>query len=329
MTELTPPRRTGSVRRTTTHACTRPGGLDGPVTIVAKGRDLFTGTHSDARVVDAARLDAQVDFSAGTIAKISVDPTHPGLADLQGARAFGGFRSLVHDAMPSERESGSVRYQLLDDLPIALLLSARALRAAGIGMSKMGIRQESPIDICAGWVAGGTADVGTTDAGPPLDLGPVASEITRDDDPAAWHDFELLPPHSTRRHRRIDVWQDGETAWLDCFFRDSFAPADGVETVVHQYQVLGTVDPQTTRFITCEAEAGRLPYPECPNALASATRIAGLEVRGLRREVRKTFIGPSTCTHLNDTFRSLEDVAALIRTLSNCAFSADSGGVRR
>jgi hypothetical protein len=299
------------------------------MTIGAEGRDLLTRPGGDSEVLDHSRLDAHVDFSAGTIKRISAEPNHSGLADLTGAGAFGGFRSLVHEAMPSERDSGSVCYQLLDDLPIALMLSARALRAAGLGMTKMGVRQESPIDICAGWVAGGTADVGTTEQGPPLDLGPVASEITRDDDALAWHAFEPLPPHSTRRHRRVDVWRDGDTAEVDCFFRDSFTPADGVETVVHEYRVHAAVDPRASRFIACEAEAGRLPYPECPNALASAKRLAGAEIAGLRREVRRSFVGPSTCTHLNDTMRSLEDVGALIRALSNCALSPDRGSVRR
>lgn len=329
MSELTPPRRVRSIRRTTTHACMRPNGLDGPVTIVAKGRDLLTRADHAAEVLDTARLDAEVDFSAGIIGKIAADPPHAGLAQLTGGPAFSGFRSLVDEAMPAERGSGSVRYQLLDDLPIALMLSARAMRAAGLGMTKMGVRQQLPIDICAGWVVGGTAVVGTTDDGPPLDLGPLASQLTRGDDVSAWHEFEPLPPHATRRHRRIDVWQDGNTVAVDCFFRDSFAPADGVETVVHQYRVSGSVDPETSRFISCEAKAGQLPYPECPNALASAGRLVGAEVGGLRREVQKTFVGPSTCTHLNDTLRSLQDIAALVRPLSNCAYSASDGQDRR
>jgi hypothetical protein len=40
-----------------------------------------------------------------------------------------------------------------------------------------------------------------------------------------------------------------------------------------------------------------------------------MSVDGLRREVRKTFVGPSTCTHLNDTLRSFEDVGALLARL--------------
>jgi hypothetical protein len=298
----------------------RPEGLDGPVTIVASGRDLHTFRSGAGRVLDAVRLDARIDFSAGIITGISATPSEPRLSDLTGAQAFGGFRARVHEVIPEERGSGSVRYQLLDDLPIALMLSARALRAAGRGLKKMGVRQESPIDICAGWIAGGTADVGTTDDGPPLDLGPVASPLTRPDDDLAWHDFGTLPTHSTRRHRRIDVWQDGDTVEVDCFFRDSFTPGDGVETVVHQYRVHGAVDPETSQFLTCAAEAGRLPYPECPNALASVDRIVGADVTGLRHQVRRSFVGPSTCTHLNDTLRSLQDVASLIQILRSAQF---------
>src|SRR3974390_2685021 len=41
-TTSTPTRRRGSVRRTTTHDSTRREGLDGPITLVAQGRDLVT-----------------------------------------------------------------------------------------------------------------------------------------------------------------------------------------------------------------------------------------------------------------------------------------------
>jgi hypothetical protein len=54
-----------------------------------------------------------------------------------------------------------------------------------------------------------------------------------------------------------------------------------------------------------------LPWVDCPAAL-SASRLAGLPESGLRRHVRDTFLGTSTCTHLNDTLRSLEDIPALL-----------------
>lgn len=73
------------------------------------------------------------------------------------------------------------------------------------------------------------------------------------------------------------------------------------------------MDPETARFITGEAEASRLPHPECPNALGSASEVAGADPEGPRVEVRTSFVGPMTCTHLNDTLRSLEDVRSLMR----------------
>ena len=317
-----PPRRAGSVRRTTTHDCTRQDRLDGPVTIVARGRDLLTTVDGNAQVLGTARLDVRADFASATIERITATPPDAGIAELSGAHAFRGFRARAEKAMPGQRESASLRYQLLDDLPIALMLSARALRAAGIGLP-MGPAKQLPVDICAGWVAGGTLLAGLTDQGPPLHRGPMASEISSGDDALAWHAFDPSPRHATRRHRRLDVWHNGEAAEIDCFFRDSFAGDDGVETVVHEYQVRGTVDPATSRFVSCEATAGPLPYPECPNALASASRLVGGNVEGLRREVRDAFVGPTTCTHLNDTLRSLEDVTALLRMLRRATTEAD------
>ena len=54
---------------------------------------------------------------------------------------------------------------------------------------------------------------------------------------------------------------------------------------------------------------------ECPGAAASATRLRGAPAAGLRAWVRETFVGPPTCTHLNDTLRSLEGVPDLVVAL--------------
>jgi Protein of unknown function (DUF2889) len=288
------------------------------VTIVARGRDLLTTADRQAEVLGATRLDVRADFGSATVERIAADPPVPALDKLRGAHAFHGFRAAVEKAIPGERAAGSLRYQLLDDLPIALMLSARVLRAAGLGLG-MSSPTRLPVDICAGWVAGGTAMTGLTEQGPPLHRGPVASDVRASGDALAWHPFDPLPLQATRRHRRLDVWRNGETAEFDCFFRDSFAGADGVETVVHEYSVGGTFDTAMSRFLSCAAAAGPLPYPECPNALASAGRVSGASVSGLRGAVRDNFVGPSTCTHLNDTLRSLEDVAALVHALGEVA----------
>jgi hypothetical protein len=59
--------------------------------------------------------------------------------------------------------------------------------------------------------------------------------------------------------------------------------------------------------------------------LTSAGRVAGISVNALRREVRDGFVGPTTCTHLNDTLRSLQDVSALLGALRD----DPSGSVER
>ena len=58
-----------------------------------------------------------------------------------------------------------------------------------------------------------------------------------------------------------------------------------------------------------------LPWPECPAAAASASRLGGQPVANLRDVVRQEFTGITTCTHLNDLLRSLADVATLADAL--------------
>jgi hypothetical protein len=95
-------------------------------------------------------------------------------------------------------------------------------------------------------------------------------------------------------------------------FRDSHADEDVVETVVHEYTVTGTVDGGAGRIAEVAARAHVLPWMECPGAVASADRVAGMPLTDLRPWVRRELTGVSTCTHLNDTLRSLADVAALL-----------------
>ena len=61
-----------------------------------------------------------------------------------------------------------------------------------------------------------------------------------------------------------------------------------------------------------QAAARVLPWIECPGALASVRDTVGLRLGELRRRVRNEFVGTSTCTHLNDTLRSIGDVDHLL-----------------
>ena len=84
----TPLRRPGSLRRTTSHDCTRPAGLDGPVVTQARGRDLLTGTDGATTTVAAAEVTVTAGFADGRIREIRSDPDIPDLAQLVGSTAF-------------------------------------------------------------------------------------------------------------------------------------------------------------------------------------------------------------------------------------------------
>ena len=309
---VTPPRRPHSVRRTTTHESTRPDGFDGPVTLAATGRDLVTGPHGTARVVGEAWLEIDAAFADGIVRRLDLHPGEERLAGLVGSSVYAGLRARVEEALPGEMSGGSVRAQLLDDLPTTLMLSGRALRVAGLPMGMSGRGSgSSPVDMCAGWAEGGMAMAHRTELGPPLTVGPVAPPMEDALDPLSWHHVGPLPPWSTRRRRRLDIWDEDGTLRIDPFFRDTFVDEDRIETVVHEWSVTAEVDPVGRRVLSCAASLGPLPFLECPGSAASAGRLAGLDLDDLRRTVRKSFVGPSTCTHLNDTLRSLADVGAL------------------
>jgi len=313
----TPPRRPSSVRRTTTHDSLRPDGLLGDVELVARGRDLRTEPDGQPTVLATAAVDATIRFVPDRqIMAISTHPRVDSIDQLVGVRASSGFRQAVDNALPGERTSHSLRFQLLDDIPTATLVSGYALGAGGVAMKPGGPRLQHP-DLCAGWATGGTILLEMEATGrAPVVTGPVAPSLERDDDPLGWHEVGPLASHSMRRRRRLDVWAEKAVVSFECFFRDSHFDAEGVETVVHEYTVRASINPETMRFMSCDAAIGALPWLECPAAAASAQRLAGAPVDGLRAWVRDTFVGPSTCTHLNDTLRCLEDVPTLVHAIA-------------
>lgn len=276
----------------------------------AAGRDLWTGPDGSAHVLAEGSVDADIAYIPNrTLTAMTVEPDPGGrIDDLIGRRVSSGFRRALDQAWNGEERGGSLVYQLLDELPTAALVSGYAMGAAGLHPPAGSFDLSKQADICAGWVTGGTMLVQGAQLGhtPPL-RGPRAPSLESPGDPDAWHETGPMGPHAMRRWRRIDVWRpelDGPLA-VESFFRDSHLDAEGVETVVHEYLVTAELEPVTHVFRSCRAVAGALPWVECPNALASAGRLAGTEPHDLRDRIRETFTGISTCTHLNDTLRAL------------------------
>jgi hypothetical protein len=322
----TPERTPGSVRRTATMDMVRPDGLLGPLVLTGRARDLATGLDGAGTTLGTAGCTARIDFIGGRVlTEIGTTPGRPALQALLGRRVTSGFRSAVTAADPRLSAEDGLLNLLLDDFPVATLVSGHAV-GAGLAPKERAVlsvslaeatgqpqaeRPRFPRDLCAGFADGGTImnDVDATGR-PPVVTGPPAPPLATGDH-LGWHETDRLPPHAMRRSRRMDV-TPGPLASIDVLYRDSHVDKAGTETIVHEYTVSATVDTADGVLVACSATPRVLPWVECPAAALSASRLVGLPVSGLRRHVRETFLGTSTCTHLNDTLRSLEDIPALL-----------------
>jgi hypothetical protein len=326
----------GSVRRTTNIDTTRPDGLRADAQVDGRARDLRTNPDGTTEVVGEAWLRATVSPTQKLLS-ITTSPDVPVLRRLAGTSVGSGFRSRLNEVVAGEREDGGCRdgsllYLLLDDLPAATLVSGYALLHAGALQAPPtdaapGPTPERPRpdvgrlgDLCAGWAQDATMMVHIRDTGSiPVPIGPEAPVLEDNGDPLSWHVMApALPANSVRRRRLLDVVApaapDGPHR-IDLHFRDSHTGEDAVETVLHEYTVTGTADAASGRIVSVAARAQVLPWLECPGAVASAERIAGMELSSLRPIIRHEFVGRGTCTHLNDSLRSLADIAALAREL--------------
>jgi hypothetical protein len=309
----TPARQPGSVRRTTS-VDQRRGGPGGVMEVVARGRDLLTRHDGSTQVRDEAELRVTLD-AFGTVTGIESEPPEPALAELVGGSVSRGFRARVDAAVPEHRDAATVLHLLLDDLPMAALISNYGSSREQPEFTLPPEAGERLTDLCAGWAAGATMLGAMASTGIFLiPIGPLAPDLSSDDDPLGWHDLPPMAPRSVRRRRRLDLVA-GQPLSLDVHFRDSHLGADDPEDVLHEYQLTATVDPDTLTVLSAEATARVLPWPECPQAVASAGRVAGQPVSALRALVAADFTGTSTCTHLNDVLRSLAGVTALAPAL--------------
>ena len=155
---------------------------------------------------------------------------------------------------------------------------------------------------------------------------PVAPVLDDLGDPLAWHEpASVMAPNGMRRIRRIDVARGaGANAPLaiDAMFRDTHMDEGGAVDDRARVPTGRRGRTDGVHHHVHRRDARRvLPYRECPEAAASAQRVVGTTTAGLRARTRVEFVGVSTCTHLNDVLRALEDVEVFASYL-------DRGGAR-
>jgi hypothetical protein len=290
----------------------RPEGTPGPLVLVGRARDLVTARGGRASVAARAELHARLGVDC-RIEALRSDPEEPGCAALIGLRARSGFRPALEQTLPVQRDAQTLLYQLLDELPVAAMITGYAVvrdaRASqALRKSAAGIRP----DVCAGWRSDGEiARRSAAGRGLAVPLGAPAPSLARPDDPLAWHALGPLPPGAMRRHRRLDL-MPGETLQADAMLRDVFVEADGRQTILHEYRVEARLDPADLCVLEIRATPGVLPSADCALSVGSTSQLPSIPVVGLRRHVSEELRGPSTCTHLNDTYRFLSDGAALL-----------------
>ena len=325
------PRLPASARRTSHIDMLFDARSPGTLGLRGRARDLRTNLGEPARVVAEASVDARLNEGRRLVSLVT-GPVEPAVQGLLGLEVGRGFRAALDDTTWQTSAPGDPLHLLLDDLPVAALISGyvRLYDAGGSRHSRVqggdpsgggdpnggaAAADESAArlvkaDICSGWRGDGTMMVSLrTGGGFPAPVGPPAPELNTTD-PIGWHDIEELPPNSMRRRRLIDVVA-GEPLVVHAMFRDTHTGPEGIERVLHEYTVEATVQASTLRILTCRATPRSLPWPECPEAALSATRLEGRLAGELRTFVRRELRGTSTCTHLNDLLRSLAEIAPL------------------
>lgn len=301
-----PPRHPGSVRRTTSLDLHWPQGPRGPMVLAGRARDLVTSEAGTARVHASALVNATV--ADGVVTSLVAHPDTRRVAGLAGRKLAVGFRTAVWRSLRDHYDAGSPLHQLLDEMPISLIIGGFSLRRREPEQTPPSQRR---LDVCAGWATGGVAHTHReAHDRPPAPHLRVAPSLVDPADPDGWHTLPELEPWAMSRRRRLDVLDLGDGAALDALFRDSWRHPDGYDEVLHEYEVQAMID-RDGKVRDVRAIPHVLPHFDCPSGAASARRITGAKVVDLREWVSFNLFGPMSCTHLNDTLRSLADAPKL------------------
>lgn len=332
----TPPRHPNSIRRTATIDMVWPEGLGTPLNLVGRSRDLLTTSTGEPVVLDAAEMLVTISGNR-TVASIAVVPEREGIEGLVGTQGGSRLRRAIDEVLPGEREAATPLHLLLDDIAGTSLIAgfawsrwsddfARLMRERAAEQAAGASGQSSPPSpigirngriICSGLRPGGFMQSKQAAGEDPGHAVRPAGDISTPDDPWGWHEWPETPPVCMRRHRRVDVRPDGDSLFVDAFFRDSCWEPDGSELALHEYTVTAEVNRADHTLISVQATPRVLPFPECQWAAPNVGLLTGMPVEGFRTSVQETLTELQCCTHLNDMLRCLAEVPPLARALAD------------
>jgi hypothetical protein len=314
-----PPRRLGSVRRTSTMLMTWPNGIGAGLHLTGRSRDLVTPTEGSPRILATADLQV-VTGTDRNIESIVSEPMAVGLEYLVGCKGGGNLRAAIAHEVPDEVELGTPLHLLLDDLAGSTLIAGFAFfRWADRIPEFEEFRRSAPRrvmqGVCSGFRPGASSLLSDGTQSGTAHRVQAVGPLSATNDPMSWHELAPHPEIAMRRARRIDVWRDQGELSIDAMFRDSCWDPDGSEIAVHEYHLLARADGGTDALTSVEARPRILPYVECPLAAPNAEWLIGTPMRALRSEVLERLRGSDCCTHLNDALRSLAEVPVLASSL--------------
>jgi len=316
--EATPPRRPGSVRRTSTIDMQWPAGPGTQLRLHGRARDLLTPADgSEPAVLREDTMSVGVNSATRTIEDIDAYPHRPEVTRMIGARGGGSSRSVLAEVMADEADAGTPLYLLLDDIAGASLIAGFAYSRWMDRKLLLQAVSAAPVrnmeGVCTGFQPGSGALMPDGSSKWNQQVQPVGP-LPRDDDPHGWHQVEDVTGIAMRRARRIDV-HAGDTITIDSMFQDSSTVPTGGRVAVHEYRLTATADPATGELLSIDADPRVLPYDECPLASLNVGKILGTPLADLRSVVLEKFAGTEGCTHLNDAMRALAEVPTLVREL--------------
>ena len=160
-------------------------------------------------------------------------------------------------------------------------------------------------DLCAGGRPAARSCRASPRTYPPVVTGPDAPSLDAGRRSVAWHEVPGALPGARHAaappHRRACPAPDGRRTVL----RRRPLPRQlrrrrGRDRRARVHRRPGPSTPRPPGVSRPSATPRVLPWFECPEAAASAGRLAGRTLDALRAGVRAEFLGASTCTHLND-----------------------------
>ena len=270
--ESVPPRRPGSLRRTSSIQSLWPDGIHGPHIMPGRARDLYTDRDGAPVVLaeDQIRATMTSDRRISTMEGSRGDAM---LAQCSGLRPGGELRKFMSVHLPDELARATLLYRLFDEMGGGAFMAISAWHSwlpgrsdeytAAMGLDSLENRFVE--GVCISFQRGSVAMTDDGYSNEAVADHPIGHFPHSAGDPDAWHPFEASSGPNHWRVRRTDIWMEDGRLHVDAWFQDSTALPDRSEArmIFHEYAITAVVEPETFVLRSIEVTPHVLPYSSC------------------------------------------------------------------